>query len=44
MALPRDARSAKRGIVAKIDLGYTLNGHYALCFRIHAFSEPITKI
>ena len=22
----------------------TLNGHFALCFKIHAFSEPITKI
>jgi len=22
----------------------TLNGHFALCFKIHAFSEPTTKI
>ena len=22
----------------------TFNGHYALCFKIHAFSEPTTKI
>jgi len=22
----------------------TLNGYYALCFKIHAFSEPTTKI